>query len=92
MADPDWERAACRGTKTTAMFPSSDDGHAVHHEIAAAKAICAPCPIKQPCLNYALNEGIVHGVWGGHTERERHLIRRKLGLVGRRTPGTRATR
>lgn len=40
-----------------------------------AKAICAGCPARTPCLKWGLkNEK--HGVWGGTTPRERAKMRR----------------
>ena len=50
-----------------------------HHDIAAAKAVCATCPIAKACLAAALERGEA-GVWGGMTEDERlGLTRRKSG-------------
>ena len=53
---------------------------AVAHEDEApeAKDICAECPVREPCLEYALTVREKHGVWGGRTERERRrLIRQR---------------
>lgn len=36
-----------------------------------AKDACAPCPVKQQCLDYAIEEGHVYGVFGGMTPRQR---------------------
>jgi hypothetical protein len=35
-----------------------------------AKAICAQCPVKIRCLDYAVSAGM-HGIWGGTTDNER---------------------
>jgi len=40
-------------------------------DIARAKAVCASCLVRQPCLEFALATHQVHGVWGGLTEEER---------------------
>jgi hypothetical protein len=40
-----------------------------------ARQICAGCPVRQPCLDYALSHGISHGIWGGLTERDRRALR-----------------
>jgi WhiB family redox-sensing transcriptional regulator len=45
--------------------------------VDAARRICADCPVKAPCLEYALANRIDHGVWGGTSERERRRILRK---------------
>jgi WhiB family redox-sensing transcriptional regulator len=47
------------------FFPSPGD------RATAAKALCASCPVQPTCLDYALTNGIGHGVWGGLNEAER---------------------
>ncbi len=40
-----------------------------------AKDICASCPVRQPCLDYAIQIREPHGIWGGLNENERkHLL------------------
>jgi WhiB family redox-sensing transcriptional regulator len=51
-----------------------------------AKAICAPCPVRTECLEYALDGGEHFGIWGGTSERERRRIRKRRGLINVR-PG-----
>jgi len=41
---------------------------------AKAKAICAECPVRAECLDYALDIREPHGIWGGLTEAERRLL------------------
>ena len=38
---------------------------------APAKAICAGCPVRVECLDFALASRERFGVWGGMTEKER---------------------
>lgn len=45
-----------------------------------AKAICDDCPQKVDCLNYALYHEMF-GIWGGTTERERKLLRKKYNIL-----------
>ncbi|MFF5707319.1 WhiB family transcriptional regulator [Streptomyces sp. NPDC012794] len=40
----------------------------------AAKAVCGGCPVRLPCRRHALAERIPHGVRGGLTPDERHLL------------------
>lgn len=44
---------------------------------AAAKAVCATCPVVTRCLDYALEEREKEGVWGGHTALERRRLKRR---------------
>lgn len=39
-------------------------------EVAVAKEICAACPVRELCLQAALNNKEVWGVWGGRDETE----------------------
>jgi WhiB family transcriptional regulator, redox-sensing transcriptional regulator len=74
MADHDdtWYRlAACRGAPTDLFFP--DPGRADHAAVAEAKAVCAACPVQEPCLVAGMAE--YHGIWGGLTVRERRAMR-----------------
>ena len=57
-----WERdAACRRDGVaTELFFSEDLS-----EIAAAKRICAACPVMSQCLEQAIHNEEPWGVWGG---------------------------
>jgi WhiB family transcriptional regulator, redox-sensing transcriptional regulator len=76
--DRDWaERARCRGVDPEAFFVRGT-AHA-----KAAVRLCQGCPVQEPCLEYALEEQIDFGVWGGLTERQRRsLQRRRLAPTG----------
>lgn len=67
-----WDRAACRGMDPAMFFPERGDA------VDAAKAICAQCPVRIECLDYALDHKIRHGVWGGMSERQREKVRRGI--------------
>jgi WhiB family redox-sensing transcriptional regulator len=43
----------------------------------AAKAICAFCPVRRECLDYALHKPEGDGLWGGLNEDERAAERRR---------------
>ncbi len=58
----DWSVARCRdGTGSLTHLFFSDDVLT----IARAKAICAKCPVRAPCLRAALDRHEPWGVWGG---------------------------
>ncbi len=61
----------CRDESPSLFFPSDGVG------VEVARRICATCPVKSPCLEYALRNRIDHGVWGGASERERRRIARR---------------
>jgi WhiB family redox-sensing transcriptional regulator len=46
-----------------------------------AIAVCNTCPVKQQCLDHALNVPEVYGVWGGMTGEERQILAKRLGIV-----------
>jgi len=48
-----------------------------------AKAICAGCPVRSSCLEYALAKPERYGVWGGMGERERERLLRNLSSARR---------
>jgi WhiB family redox-sensing transcriptional regulator len=65
------QHAACRGLDPDIFYPPSDE------EAAEAKAVCAQCAVRQPCLEHALTSRERDGVWGGATERERRRMIRQ---------------
>jgi WhiB family transcriptional regulator, redox-sensing transcriptional regulator len=74
----DWpELAACRDADIDLeiFFPLSETGLGAH-QIAAAREVCAQCPVAAYCLDWALRSGEPAGVWGGTTPDERRLLRR----------------
>ena len=62
------ELAACRGTDLEVFFPERGE------TAGLARRVCAACPVRQPCLDYAITNRITHGIWGGLTERERRAL------------------
>lgn len=70
----DWrDHAACRDADPELFFPLGTSD-ATLLQIDAAKQICRTCPVREPCLQWALNTGD-DGVWGGTTEAERRKHR-----------------
>ena len=45
-------------------------------DTSAARSICRGCPVRRHCLDYALETGQKHGIWGGMTESQRRRLRR----------------
>ena len=72
------ERAACRGADLGLFFPGRGES------AEPARQICASCPVRQPCLEFALGHGITHGIWGGLAERDRRALRTRHAVASRR--------
>lgn len=72
--DPEaWRKDAhCLGVDPELFFPSRGDSRS----IAAARRVCAGCPVSEPCLDYALANEIKFGLWGCKSEKERRRLRR----------------
>jgi WhiB family redox-sensing transcriptional regulator len=68
-------RAACVGEDPELFFPVGTEGPALR-DVAAAKRVCAHCPVIEPCLDFALDIGSTSGVWGGTCEEERDALLR----------------
>ena len=72
-----WQvKAACRGPQSSVFFPPSHFERKDEKESreARAKAICGSCPVRRPCLDYALRIREPHGIWGGLSEVERKQV------------------
>ena len=68
----DWRtQAACRGIDPSLWFPSRGKRGV---RLGLARAVCDACPVRQECLDYAVRNRILHGVWGGTTEKHRRLL------------------
>lgn len=71
--------AACKGMDPTLFFgpehPETVKEKRDREE--AAKAVCNTCPVKQECLEYALEAREAYGIWGGMTELERKALLRR---------------
>lgn len=69
-----WQaRAACRGPHAAVFFPPAHferKDEKLQRELRA-KAICAACPVREACLEYAIRIREPHGIWGGLSESER---------------------
>lgn len=59
-----FEGAKCAENNDVNFFAS---GSAVNKAIK----FCQDCSVRSECLEYAIKNEIVHGIWGGTSERER---------------------
>lgn len=79
-----FDDAACRDADTAVFFPASDN------DAGPAKEICATCPVREACLEYALETRPADGIWGGLTPIERHRMIRRRQKADRKKRATAA--
>lgn len=70
------DHAACAGHDTNIWFPQPGPNAGTE-----ARAICATCPVRVECLDYAIREHLTHGIFGGLSERQRRKVRRARRVV-----------
>lgn len=76
------EHAACRGLDPDLFYPEKG-GNGTGE---TARAVCAECPVAEPCLELGLSFGSGSlfnlGIWGGTTPAQRsRIIRERRGAV-----------
>jgi WhiB family redox-sensing transcriptional regulator len=77
----DWmEEAMCKGL-THMFFPEQGDENKF---VERAKAICATCTVKDDCLEFALDNSFIYGIWGGMSSRQRKTYKSELRRKGRK--------
>lgn len=63
-----WAKAACVGADPELFFPIGvGDGGGRR----LALDYCAACPVQSRCLETALRDCLLHGIWGGTDEHDR---------------------
>jgi WhiB family transcriptional regulator, redox-sensing transcriptional regulator len=73
----DWRHiAACRDEDPELFFPIGNTGPALL-QIEEAKSVCRRCPVREECLQFALETGQDAGVWGGLSEDARRALKRR---------------
>lgn len=66
-----WEEAVCNSVDVNIFFPERGSGSRGQPHHSQVKAICMECPIRVKCLQFAIDENQIHGIWGGMSYRER---------------------
>src|SRR4030095_11474344 len=81
----DWRhKAACLDEDPELFFPIGNTGPAIL-QIEEAKQVCRRCDVRDACLQWALEAGQDHGVWGGLSEDERRALKRRAARARIRT-------
>lgn len=68
--EPWTAEALCAEADPDAWFPEKGQ------PVAAAKAVCGRCDVRDECLEFALRTREPFGIYGGMTARERRVLRR----------------
>lgn len=63
--------ALCAQTDPEAFFPEKGGS------TRDAKRVCNECPVRDACLEYAMENDERFGIWGGLSERERRRLRKQ---------------
>lgn len=50
------------------------------------RAMCGTCPVQRGCLEYALDRPKIVGIWGGSSERQRSLARKRISWAREKGP------
>lgn len=72
--------ANCRGMDPGIFFPHKKETDR-KRLVSEAKKICADCSGRLACLEYALENNEVYGIWGGKDFKERKAILRGIGII-----------
>jgi len=68
---PSWHQdAACRGQGVRSWFSEAPAN------LDRARTVCAGCPVRDECYQFAMSDPDLEGVWAGFTAKERREIRR----------------
>lgn len=81
----DWQDKAACHPQNGDHAPLFFDDKAIRE----AKAVCSACAVRTECLEFALADSTIVGVWGGLSETERRTLRRRRGRA--RAAAKRAT-
>ena len=77
-------RAACKALPTELFFPAGELDDQAVEQAEEAKAVCAACPVRTACLEFAIATNQPYGIWGGANASERRSIRRRRQAQRRR--------
>jgi len=74
--------ALCRSTDPDIFFPDpmesrrvmGESGRNLVAKTIVALDLCQACPIKAECLQFAMNNRELHGIWGGSMPHERDKV------------------
>lgn len=79
------EDAACRQFDNVLFFGAEEGESELERQTreSHAKSICQTCPVKAPCLEFAMETNQKYGIWGGYTDKERSSLKRRRARARR---------
>jgi WhiB family redox-sensing transcriptional regulator len=64
----------CKSVDPDLFFP---EDYTSRITVLEAKAVCQSCPLTTACLEYAMSDRSLDGIWGGTTPQDRKNLRRR---------------
>lgn len=74
-------QAACLQVDPELFFPVGTRGPSIL-QVEEAKHVCRGCFVRSECLQWALDGGRGHGVWGGLDAEERRQLKQRSVKAG----------
>jgi len=82
MTYTNWKKKAqCRGVDTAIFMPDDTDTLAGSRK-RLALTYCNACPVRQECLDYAIENNITVGIYGGTTNLDRRRYKKRMKNSG----------
>lgn len=82
-----WQnRGACLNLDVNQFYPERGGSakkakmHCNGNTDARKGTVRLPCPVREQCLRYALENREAYGIWGGVSERQRRGMAARLGV------------
>jgi WhiB family redox-sensing transcriptional regulator len=74
------EQAKCKEADVKQFFPQREIGHNVSKTV---RKYCEVCPVKQQCLDFAMSQDEIPGIWGGVTRLQRRSFKSRWNKLQR---------
>jgi WhiB family redox-sensing transcriptional regulator len=81
----DWQDIAACNEYDNVLFFGEEGESEIDKQAreAHAKSICQRCPVREPCLEFAMETNQKYGIWGGLTDKERASLKRRRARARR---------
>jgi WhiB family redox-sensing transcriptional regulator len=75
---PEWmDQGTCRAYPKSWFYPNARNSPYVGFDpYQRARKVCAACPVRDTCAEYACTNNEQHGMWGGLSPEGRRAVRR----------------